>query len=138
MVMDMTIGQLASETGTSPETIRYYERSGYLPTPHRRTSGYRVYQRETVNRLRFIKEAKKLGFTLNEVRELFALTDDPDTNCATVNQKARHKITEIEAKITTLQQMKKNLKVLATICPDDEQPLSECSIINHLYEHTED
>ncbi len=134
--MAMTIGQLAAKSGASTETIRYYERSGYLPAPRRRSSGYRVYERDSINRIRFIKEAKKLGFTLNEVRELFALTDDPAANCATVNKKARRKIIEIEQKVATLTQMKKNLDILATICPDDDQPLSECSIINHLYDKT--
>ncbi len=134
-MMEMTIGQLASKTGTSVETIRYYESSGYLPTPERRASGYRIYRQQTLNRIRFIKEAKKLGFTLNEISDLFMLTDDPDANCADVNVKARSKITEIEQKITLLDRMKKNLEILASICPDDDQPLSECSIINHLYDN---
>jgi len=132
--MTMTIGQLAKQTGASPETIRYYERSGYLPPPQRRSSGYRIYEPDSINRIRFIKEAKKLGFTLNEVRDLFALTDDPAANCAAVNKQARHKIIEIERKIAALSQMKKNLTILATICPNDDRPLSECSIINHLYD----
>ncbi len=136
-MMEMTIGQLASKTDTSVETIRYYESSGYLPPPERRPSGYRIYRRETLNRIKFIKQAKKLGFTLNEISDLFMLTDDPDTNCADVNVKARLKITEIEQKITLLSRMKKNLKILANICPDDDQPLSECSIINHLYDNTD-
>lgn len=134
-MMEMTIGRLASITNISAETIRYYESSGYLPEPKRKESGYRIYKQDTVHRIRFIKEAKKLGFTLNEVSELFALTDNSNANCADVNSKAKIKIIEIEQKIATLTQMKKNLKILAEVCPDDDQPLSECSIINHLFEN---
>jgi len=135
-MINMTIGQLAGKTGTGAETIRYYERNGLLPEPRRLASGYRIYGAETANRIRFIKEAKTLGFTLNEINSLFALTDDPEAECATVNIKARLKITEIEEKIEKLSQMKDALEILTRICPDDEQPVSECSIINHLYGKT--
>ncbi len=129
----MTIGKLAKSTNVGVETIRYYERSGFLPPPERLSSGYRVYTMDAVNRVRFIKEAQALGFTLNEITELFGLTDDPDADCASVNKRAQAKLSEIEDKIRRLKSMQKSLKRLAEYCPADEQPLSECSIINHLY-----
>jgi len=128
----MTIGKLAKSSGVGIETIRYYERSGFLPLPERLPSGYRVYGHEAVNRVRFIKEAQALGFTLSEITELFGLTDDPEADCATVNKRAQIKLTEIDNKIRNLKSMRKSLERLAKFCPADKQPLSECSIINHL------
>lgn len=130
---NMTIGKLAKTTGVGSETIRYYERSGFLPEPERLPSGYRVYDTEAVNRVKFIREAQSLGFTLVEITELLALTDDPGADCAQVNKRALGKLTEINKKIEQLTAMKKSLERLAKYCPADEQPLSECSIINHLY-----
>jgi len=129
----MTIGKLARATGVGTETIRYYERSGFLPAPERLPSGYRVYDNEAANRVRFIREAQALGFKLAEITELLGLTDDPHADCAAVNRKAQAKLLEIEEKIKRLKVMRTSLKRLAEYCPADEQPLSECSIINHFY-----
>lgn len=129
----MTIGKLALAAGVGVETIRYYERSGFLPKPERLASGYRVYSTTSVNKVRFIKEAQALGFTLKEITELLGLTDDPEADCASVNKKARAKLMEIDDKIHRLKAMRTSLNKLAKYCPADEQPLSECSIINHLY-----
>lgn len=133
-----TIGKLAKYADVPVETIRYYERNGFLPEAERLPSGYRVYGTDAVNRVRFIKEAKELGFTLREISELFDLTDNPDADCATVNKKARAKLGEIKAKIAKLKKMCASLEKLAKYCPADEQPLSECSIVNHLYGKTID
>lgn len=129
----MTIGKLAKATGVGAETIRYYERSGFLPPPDRMPSGYRVYGADAAKRVRFIREGQALGFTLNEIRELFSLTDDPNADCASVNARARAKLEEINDKIRTLKKMKQSLERLSDYCPADEHPLSECSIINYLY-----
>lgn len=129
----MTIGKLAKAAGTSTETIRYYERSGFLPEADRLASGYRVYGSDSIQRLHFIREAQALGFTLSEIKDLIDLTADESADCAQVNAKATEKLIEIDRKIKALRKMKSGLKVLAERCPADEQPLSECSIINHLY-----
>jgi MerR family mercuric resistance operon transcriptional regulator len=129
----LTIGKLAAHTGVGVETIRYYERSGFLPAPDRLPSGYRVYGKDTVNKVRFIREAQSLGFSLAEISDLLSLTDDPQADCAQVNARAQTKLDEIEDKIQRLRLMQASLKRLAEYCPADEQPLSECSIINHLY-----
>ena len=129
----MTIGKLAAATGVGAETIRYYERSGFLPAPERLRSGYRVYSADAAKRLRFIKEAQALGFTLQEVSELFGLTDDPDADCASVNARAQAKLGEINAKIAQLTLMRESLEKIARYCPADQHPIAECSIINHLY-----
>lgn len=129
----MTIGKLAKAAGVSAETIRFYEHSGFLPKPDRLASGYRVYGNDSVRRLKFIAEAKALGFTLSEAMELIDLTADENADCAQVNEKAVIKLREINRKIATLSKMQDALKVLSKRCPADEQSLSECSIINHLY-----
>lgn len=130
----MTIGRLAKASSVSAETIRYYERSGFLPPPERMASGYRVYNGDSIRRIRFIKQAQALGFTLSEVVDLLDLTADESADCASVNEKAKKKLVEIDKKIETLEKMRDGLKVLAKRCPADEQPLSECNIINHLFE----
>ena len=130
----MTIGRLAKATSVSAETIRYYERSGFLPQPERMASGYRVYSGDSIRRIRFIKQAQALGFTLSEVVDLLDLTADESSDCASVNEKAKKKLVEIDKKIGALEKMRDGLKILAKRCPADEQPLSECTIINHLFE----
>ncbi len=132
-----TIGKLAEQAGVDVATIRYYERKGFLPKAERLPSGYRVYDHDTVGKMRFIMEAKKLGFTLKEISELFQLTDNPHTDCATINRKAESKLKEVQAKISQLEKMQASLKTLAKYCPADNRPLSECSIVNHLYGNTE-
>ena len=129
----ITIGRLAKATDVSSETIRYYERSGFLPEPDRTPSGYRVYGSDSIKRIRFIKQAQALGFTLSEITGLLNLTANENAECATVNAKALEKIEEIDSKIKILKKMKDGLKVLSTRCPADEQPLSECCIISHLF-----
>jgi len=129
----MTIGKLAKATGLGIETIRYYEKSGFLPTPDRLPSGYRVYSKAAVRQVRFLQEAQVLGFKLAEIAELMALTVNPNADCATVNAHAKDKIIEIDDKIARLTKMRESLDRLATYCPADDQPLSACSIINHLY-----
>ena len=133
MTVQLTIGKLADATGVGIETIRYYERRGILPEPDRLASGYRIYGRESLLKLKFIKNAQMLGFTLQEAKELLSLRDDPDADCASVNETAQAKIKQINQKIKLLRKIKQNLTMLAKHCPADTQPLSACSIVNHLY-----
>ncbi len=77
----LTIGKVASRAGIGIETIRFYEREGLIAEPPRRESGYRQYPEVAVSRLRFIRHAKELGFSLKEIKELFALRVDPETTC---------------------------------------------------------
>ncbi len=132
-MQSFTIGKLAKSAGIATETVRYYERAGILPKAERTTSGYRVYRADTTKRIRFIKEAQALGFTLAEIAELLGITDDEHADCASVNARAHMKLDEIGSKIKALKKMQSALKVLAERCPADEQPLEHCSIINHLY-----
>lgn len=81
----LTIGRLAREAGVNSETIRFYERRGLIPKPPRPATGYRRYPPETVRRVRFIRHAKELGFSLKEILELLSLRLDPETTCIREN-----------------------------------------------------
>jgi MerR family mercuric resistance operon transcriptional regulator len=124
----LTIGQLADRAGVGIETVRFYERQGLLEEPNRKDSGYRQYEENVVARLRFIKGAKELGFSLKEIKELLALRVDPNTTCAEVRSKAEAKITDIEEKIQTLQRMKNALVNVTKQC-GGRGPTSECPIL---------
>ena len=127
----LTIGQLAGQAGIGVETVRFYERQGLLERPARKESGYRQYAEEVVARVRFIRRAKELGFSLREIKEVLALRVAPDTTCADLRQRAGAKLADIEAKIRDLQRMKKALLRLTTACKG-RGPTSECPILDVL------
>ena len=127
----LTTSQLARKAGVNVETLRYYERRGLIPEPPRRDSGYRQYSQDDVARLQFIKRAKALGFTLQEVQELLNLRVDPDTPCAMVKRRADLKIIDIEAKLQSLKRIKKALNKLAATC-SGRGPVGDCPILEAL------
>jgi MerR family mercuric resistance operon transcriptional regulator len=127
----LTIGQLARQTDIGLETIRFYEREGLINNPPRRPSGYRAYPPEAVQRVRFIRTAKELGFSLKEVGELLALRVDPVESCAQVKAIAEDKITDVELRIRTLQRMRKTLRKLVTAC-EAREATSDCPILDSL------
>jgi MerR family mercuric resistance operon transcriptional regulator len=127
----LTIGELARRAGVGVETVRFYERQGLLSEPARKESGYRQYQDDVVARLRFIRRAKELGFSLKEIKELLALRVDPDTTCAEVRRRAEGKVIDVEGKIVALQKIKKALKKLTAAC-SGRGPTSECPILDAL------
>lgn len=129
----LTVGKLAKAGGIGVETVRYYEKRCLLPEPERLPSGYRVYSEETINRVRFIKRAQELGFTLEEISELLALTDNLGADCADIRDRAQDKITEIKGKMNDLKRMQDGLAELTGYCPGKGKPLSECSILKHFY-----
>lgn len=124
----LTIGQLAKQAGVNLETIRYYERRGLLSEPPRRASGYRQYRPDVVVRIRFIKRAQELGFSLNEVHELLSLRVEAETACSEVKQRAEAKVAEIEQKMETLQRIKQILTDLMGHC-DTQELTTECPIL---------
>jgi MerR family copper efflux transcriptional regulator len=131
----MTVGQVARQAGVGVETVRFYEKNGLLEEPTRRASGYREYDEETVNRLRFIQRAKELGFALSEIRELLSLrcSDQP---CNDVRQRAEAKLAEIEEKVALLLRMKEVLGRLASTCCEQGDK-SRCPILEVLEGHEE-
>ncbi len=126
-----SIGQLAKQTDVNIDTIRFYERKGLLPEPERRPSGYRVYDTESVDRLRFIVHGKELGFSLAEISDLLTLKVDPQTSCGDVKLRADAKISSVREKIEALQKIEKALTKLAAECHGGG-PQGDCPIINAL------
>ncbi len=127
----MTTGQLAKKAGVNIQTIRYYERRGLMPKPHRRESGYREYSDEAVKRIQLIRHAKGLGFSLKEIHELLSLSLDPETPCSEVKKRAEAKISDIDERIKNLQWIKNSLLKLSKAC-QRSWPISECPILEAL------
>ena len=127
----LTIGKLAERCGVHLETIRYYEREGLMLPPPRKSSGHRAYPPPAVRRLRFIKRAQELGFSLSEIRELLALRLDPDQLCTEVIQQIETKTQEVEAKISHLKVIRRALVKLKASC-DGRCHRSECPILESL------
>ena len=125
------IGQLAKAAGVGVETVRFYERKGLLDAPARKRSGYRQYGDEAVERLKFIRRAQQVGFTLKEIHDLLALRDDPDARRADVRERAAGKVADIDAKVRDLLAMRASLVNLLTSCEGDG-PASGCPIITAL------
>ena len=128
---DRTISKAAEEAGVGVETIRFYERKGLIDQPLRpKGGGYRVYSKEAIERIRFIRQAQELGFTLKEIEELHDLRSSTDATCEDVRLKAQRKVDEIDQKIRTLQALKKALTPLLTECMGSrEQGPDECPIL---------
>lgn len=124
----LTIGKVAHSAGLAIDTVRYYEREGLLDKPARSASGYRHYTPDAVARLRFIRQAKDLGFSLSEIRELLALKVAPGKSCADVKARAEAKIANVEQRIAQLTRMKRALTKLATAC-SGRGPTSDCPIL---------
>ncbi len=131
-MIQMTIGQVARQTGVSVETIRYYEKEGLVDEPERNPSGYRQYPAETIKRILFIQRAKAIGFTLREIHDLLSIQEKPEACCGDVLSRAESKMAEIEAKINELQRMKNALQMLTTECVSDNG-LDNCPILDALY-----
>ena len=128
-----TIGQLATRTDVSVETIRYYERVGLLTQPQRPDSGYRRYPDDARRRLSFIRKAKALGFTLSEIAELLALNMESETACGNVEKTATRSISRIDGQIRALSQMRRALGKLVAECRSGK-PNGDCPIIRALEE----
>jgi Hg(II)-responsive transcriptional regulator len=123
----LTIGALSKKSGVGIEAIRFYERKGLLPKPQRTPSGYRQFTTDTVDRLIFISRAKKLGFTLDEIKDLLMIRLTSNSKCTSVRKKAESKIYDIEEKIGSLQSMKRALRNLVNACAG-RTVISECPI----------
>ena len=127
----LTIGRLAREVGVNLETVRYYERRGLLPEPPRSASGYRLFPSDAARRLRFIRRAQELSFSLKEIQELLSLRVSRTTTSRDIRARAETKIADIDAKIRSLESMKKTLYKLTNVC-EGCVPVAECPILESL------
>lgn len=125
----LTRGELARRCDVNIETLRYYEQRGLLPKPLRSSANYRLYPHDSVRRVRFIKGAQELGFTLKEIVELLGLRVSPRADCADVRQRGKAKIADIDEKILTLQAMREVLSRLVKRCRG-RGPATECPILD--------
>ena len=135
-VEKLTISRLARLGGVNLETIRYYEREGLLPRPPRTRAGYRIFPTDAARRLRFIKRAQQLGFSLTEIRDLFTLRLKPGTKRDQIRARAEAKMSDIEQKIQTLVAMKQALGLLTMQCSACG-PITECPILESLDHETD-
>ena len=127
----LTIGKLAKQAGVNVETIRYYQKIGLIQEPEKPAFGYRYYPIETISRIHFIKRAKNLGFTLQEIATLLKLGD---SNCLKTREIARQKLALIESRIQDLQAISEVLKDLINSC-ESQKNLETCPIISALVEN---
>ncbi|SER48064.1 DNA-binding transcriptional regulator, MerR family [Nitrosomonas sp. Nm51] len=128
----MLIGELAEKADVSVDTIRYYEREGLINPVSVRDSGYREFDESSVDAILFVVRAKDLGFSLKEICTLLRLKNDPDTTCGEVKVLAEKKISDVIAKIKSLQAIKKDLAALISKCADTAASVDECPIVDSL------
>lgn len=123
----LTIGKLASATGTKVETVRYYERVGLIDRPSRTEGNYRSYRPEDLERLRFVRRTRDLGFSLDEVRALLDLAAQRDRDCGTVDELATRHLTEIDRKIADLTALRRELASVISSC--EGGTVADCRIL---------
>lgn len=129
----MTIGQLAKKTATDAQTIRYYERLGLLPHPRRTESNYRVYAKDAVAHLTFIKRAKEIGFSLTDIKVLLDISEGKFRRCSEVQQFAEIRLAKIRNRISDLKIMENALSNLVRQCALSDQ-IDDCPILKTLSE----
>ena len=128
--MAQTIGDLGKATNTKIETVRYYERIGLLAKPPRTSGNYRDYSDTDLARLSFIRRARDLGFSLDQVRALLSLSDDTTRDCNDIDRIANQHLQEVNRKIADLSALGRELKVIIESC--DGGTVADCRIIEAL------
>ncbi len=126
----LTRSALAQRSGVNAETVRYYEKIYLLPEPPRSEGGYRIYSENDLQRLRFIRRSREMGFSLDEIRGLLSLVDGEQVSCERVKHLADDHLLAIRTKISDLQKMERTLRELADNCSGEDVP--ECAIIEAL------
>ena len=126
----LQIGDLARSTGTKVQTIRYYEQAGLLPKPGRTIGNFRTYSEEHLGRLSFIRRARDLGFSLDEVRRLLSLSDQKSKSCNVVDTIARNHLADVDAKIADLRALRRELSAIISSC--GRGTIADCRIIEAL------
>lgn len=128
----LTIGRLAALSGVKVPTIRYYEQAGLIDAPPRTEGGQRRYGSETLERLRFIRHGRGLGFTLEAIRELLDLSTHPDQSCAEADRIARRQLADVEARIAQLSALRAELKLMVESCGCGQ--VRDCQVLHVIAE----
>lgn len=131
----LTIGTLGKKTGTKVQTIRYYEQIGLMPEPGRTKGGQRRYGKGELDRLSFIRHARQLGFSLEAIRELLDLADDPDRPCHEADAIARRQLNQVEQRMARLEALRTELKRMVRECSGGHA--SDCRVLEVLRDHSE-
>lgn len=126
----MLIGELAKRTGTKINTIRFYEEIGLMSLAERTSSGRRTYDQSDLERLRFIRRSRRLGFDIEEIRSLLDLGEQPDRECAAVTEIALHHLAGVTEKISQLELLREELSRVARLCVGGT--VSDCRILEAL------
>lgn len=132
--MTMTIGQVAQAAGCKVQTIRYYEQIGLLPEPPRSQGNQRLYERNQVDRLQFIRHARELGFPLDAIRALLGLADNPDTPCDAADAIASSQLEAVRQRISRLQALQAELERMLAQCQGGK--IADCRVIEVLSDHS--
>lgn len=130
MSATFTIGQLARQTETKAETIRYYEKIGLLAPPPRSAGNYRFYSESDAQRLRFVRRTRELGFAIEQIRELMAFSNHSERDCSTVDNVVKAHVHDIEGKIRDLQALQAELSKMIRGCPGGN--IAGCRILEAL------
>jgi DNA-binding transcriptional MerR regulator len=128
--MTLSIGQLAQASGVKTPTIRFYEEIGLLPTPRRASNDRRVYDATAVRRLAFIRHARRLGFSVEAIRDLLDLTDHPERHCGVANRLAARQLDDVEAKIVQLETLRGELRRMVDAACSGQS--ADCRVIEAL------
>lgn len=128
----MSIGEVSRLSGVNIETIRYYERAGVTPRPARTAGGHRTYDQDQLQRLRFIRRGRELGFSLDELRAMLRFFDDGTLTCADIHAMTMDHLADIRRKIADLRRLEQVLKEMAAACSRGNVP--DCPIIETLFE----
>lgn len=134
MADSLTIGELGRQTGCKVQTIRYYEQIGLMPEPMRTSGNQRRYSPGHAERLAFIRHSRELGFSLDAIRQLLNVSDDPGRSCETVDTIARDQLREVDRRISSLNAMKSELERMIRQCRGDK--VADCRIIEVLSDHS--
>ena len=131
----LTIGSLGKKTGTKVQTVRYYEQIGLMPEPGRTEGGQRRYGEAEVDRLSFIRHARQLGFSLEAIRELLDLSDNPDRSCHEADSIARRQLKQVELRMDRLKALRTELKRMIQECSGGNT--ADCKVLEVLRDHSE-
>ncbi len=134
MSQQYSIGKMAKAGNCRVQTIRYYEQIGLLALPERTEGNQRIYYQEHLDKLRFIRHSRELGFSLVQIKEILTISEDPFHSCEEVDQIAHSHLQDVESKIKRLQSMRKELKRMITQCAGKQ--VADCRIIEVLSNHT--
>ena len=134
MTEELAIGEMARTGNCKVQTVRYYEEIGLMPNPRRSSGNQRVYSRQQHDQLLFIRHSRELGFSLDQIRQILALSDEPAHSCQEVDHIARNHLRDVESKIERLQSLRGELKRMITEC--DGGQVAECGIVKTLSNHS--